>query len=100
MHLKLPELGEGVHEGELVKWRVKPGDTVKDDQVVCEIMTDKATVELPAPFHGKVTALLAKEGDMIKVGQEILSYEGAAVAGVSPTPAAASTSANGSAKPA
>ncbi|MBY0469583.1 2-oxo acid dehydrogenase subunit E2 [bacterium] len=99
MHLKLPELGEGVHEGELVKWRVKPGDTVKDDQVVCEIMTDKATVELPAPFHGKVTALLAKEGEMIKVGQEILSYEGGAVAAASASPSL-SASSNGASKPA
>jgi pyruvate dehydrogenase E2 component (dihydrolipoamide acetyltransferase) len=78
MNLKLPELGEGVHEGELVKWLVKAGDTVKDDQPVCEIMTDKATVELPSPFHGKVTALMAKEGETVKVGQDILSYEGAA----------------------
>jgi pyruvate dehydrogenase E2 component (dihydrolipoamide acetyltransferase) len=80
MNLKLPELGEGVHEGELVKWLVKAGDTVKDDQPVCEIMTDKATVELPSPFHGKVTALMAKEGETVKVGQDILSYEGAGAA--------------------
>ena len=77
MRLKLPELGEGVHEGELVRWLVKPGDGVKDDQVICEIMTDKATVEFPSPFHGKITELMAKEGEMVKVGQEILGYEGA-----------------------
>lgn len=76
MELKLPELGEGVHEGELVRWLVKPGDSVKDDQVVCEIMTDKATVELPAPFSGTVTALTAKEGETVKVGQTMLTYEG------------------------
>lgn len=78
--LKLPELGEGVHEGELIKWKVKVGDAVKDDQVVCEIMTDKATIELPAPFTGKVTALNAKEGECVKVGQTMLTYE--AVGGV------------------
>jgi pyruvate dehydrogenase E2 component (dihydrolipoamide acetyltransferase) len=78
--LKLPELGEGVHEGELVKWLVKVGDVVKDDQPVCEIMTDKATVELPSPFHGKVTALNAKEGETVKVGQTMLSYEGTSAA--------------------
>ena len=78
--LRLPELGEGVHEGELVKWLVKVGDVVKDDQPVCEIMTDKATVELPAPFHGKVTALSAKEGETVKVGQVMLTYEGAGAA--------------------
>ena len=76
MDLKLPELGEGVHEGELIKWNVKVGDVVKDDQPVCEIMTDKATIELPAPFHGTVTALNAKEGDTIHVNQVILTYEG------------------------
>ncbi len=77
MELKLPELGEGVHEGELIKWKVNVGDIVRDDQPVCEIMTDKATVELPAPFHGTVTALNAKEGDVVKVGQTMLTYEGA-----------------------
>ncbi|MCC2680176.1 MAG: pyruvate dehydrogenase, partial [Pseudobdellovibrio sp.] len=49
MDVKLPELGEGVTEGELVKWTVKVGDTVKPDQTVAEIMTDKATVEVPSP---------------------------------------------------
>ena len=78
MQLKLPELGEGVHEGELIKWKVKVGDTIKDDQLICEIMTDKATVELPSPVHGKVTELNAKEGEMVKVGQVLLSFEGAA----------------------
>lgn len=78
MDLKLPELGEGVHEGELISWKVKVGDTVKDDQPICEIMTDKATVELPSPFHGKVTALNAKEGEVVHVNQVILTYEGAA----------------------
>ena len=90
MFLKLPELGEGVHEGELVKWRVKEGDIFKDDQPVCDIMTDKATIELPAPFHGKITKLMAKEGEMIHVGQDIIQYEhiGAAAAGTSASPGA------------
>ncbi len=77
MELKLPELGEGVHEGELVKWLVKPGDTVKHDHVLAEIMTDKATVELPSPFSGKVTEVLAKEGETVHVGQVLLKFEGA-----------------------
>ncbi len=89
MELKLPELGEGVHEGELVKWLVKVGDVVKDDQLVCEIMTDKATIELPAPFHGKVTKLAAKEGQVVHVGQVMLEYEGAG-ASASATSASAS----------
>lgn len=89
MQFKVPELGEGVHEGELVKWRVAVGDTVQFDQPLCEIMTDKATVELPAPFEGKVTALAAKEGEMIKVGQSVLEYAGAG-ASAHAVPAAAS----------
>ncbi len=54
--VKLPELGEGVTEGELVKWTVKVGDTVKPDQTVAEIMTDKATVEVPSPVAGTIKA--------------------------------------------
>lgn len=112
MELKLPELGEGVHEGELVKWKVKPGDVVKDDFVLAEIMTDKATVELPAPFSGKITELTAKEGETVHVGQTILKYEGAgAQAGAAktesapakaeaPKPAAAAASAPKPAAPA
>src|SRR5687767_14530544 len=76
MQFKLPELGEGVHEGELVKWRIKPGDLVKDDQPLCEVMTDKATVEIPSPFHGKVGELHVKEGETVKVGQLMISFEG------------------------
>lgn len=78
MRLQLPELGEGVHEGELVKWRVKPGDQVADDQPLCEIMTDKATIELPSSIKGKVTELFAKEGDIVHVGQDLLGFEGVA----------------------
>lgn len=78
MELKLPELGEGVHEGELVRWLVKVGDEVKHDQVLAEIMTDKATVELPSHFSGKVTEITAKEGQTVHVGQTMLKYEGAA----------------------
>ncbi len=75
---KLPEMGEGVNEGELVRWLVKVGDTVTHDQPLVEMMTDKATVEIPSPATGKVTKLVAKEGDMVKVGQVLLSLDGAA----------------------
>ncbi len=81
MQFKLPELGEGVHEGELIKWKVKVGDAVKFDQPLCEIMTDKATVEIPSAFQGKVGELHAKEGEVVHVGQLLLSFEGAAAAG-------------------
>src|ERR1700731_1465248 len=80
MQFKLPELGEGVHEGELVKWKVKIGDSVGYDQPLCEIMTDKATVEIPSAFKGKVAQLDAKEGEVVKVGQVMLTFEGTAVA--------------------
>lgn len=69
--IQLPEIGEGVTEGELVKWLVKVGDTITADQSVVELMTDKATVEVPAPFGGTIKELKGKEGDVIKVGATI-----------------------------
>jgi len=80
MQFKLPELGEGVHEGELVKWRVQKGEVVKYDQPLCEVMTDKATVEIPSAIQGKVVDFHAKEGDTVKVGQLLISFEGAGTA--------------------
>lgn len=76
MEFSLPELGEGVSEGELVKWSVKLGDEVAHDQPICEIMTDKATIEIPSPHAGKVTKLHAKEGDTVGVGDLLISYDG------------------------
>jgi len=75
MEFKLPEMGEGVNEGELVKWCVKVGDKVKDDQPLCEVMTDKATVEIPSPFTGVVNKLFAKEGETVEVQQVLMSYD-------------------------
>lgn len=73
--VKLPDIGEGVTEGELVKWLVKPGDTVKADQPVVEIMTDKATVEVPTPFAGVVKELKYKEGDIMPIEKTMLVLE-------------------------
>lgn len=84
--VKLPELGEGVTEGELIKWLVKPGDSIKPDQTIAEIMTDKATVEVPSPISGVVKELKFKAGDIIKVESVMLTLDGAA-AGKAPTPA-------------
>ncbi len=84
MEFKLPDIGEGVVEGELIQWLVKEGDTVQADQPVVEVMTDKATVEVPAPVGGKITGLTAKEGDMIKVGQVLAQIEGGAGAAKAP----------------
>lgn len=84
--LNLPDIGEGVTEGEMVTWLVKVGDTVEADQPVAEVMTDKATVEVPAPDAGTITKLIAQEGDVIPVDGPLLEME--IGAGISATPAA------------
>ncbi len=71
---KLPDVGEGVAEGELVSWFVSPGDTVTEDQPVAEVETDKALVEVPSPYNGTVKELLAKEGEMVPVGDVIITF--------------------------
>jgi 2-oxoisovalerate dehydrogenase E2 component (dihydrolipoyl transacylase) len=73
----LPDVGEGLTEAEIVAWRVKPGDTVTINQVLVEIETAKSIVELPSPFEGVVTALLASEGTMVDVGSPIISVSAA-----------------------
>ena len=73
----LPDVGEGLTEAEIVSWRVKPGDEVAVNQVVCEIETAKSLVELPSPFQGVVKELLVQEGDTVLVGTPIISVEGA-----------------------
>ena len=75
MNFTLPEIGEGVGEGELMKWLVKNGDTVATDQPILEVMTDKATVEIPSPVSGKITGIVSKVGDMIKVGGVLAQIE-------------------------
>jgi len=64
-----PDVGEGIHEGEIIKWRVKEGDQVQEHQVIADIETDKAVVEIPSPKTGTIIKLHAKEGDIVKVGQ-------------------------------
>jgi pyruvate dehydrogenase E2 component (dihydrolipoamide acetyltransferase)/2-oxoisovalerate dehydrogenase E2 component (dihydrolipoyl transacylase) len=88
MDFRLPELGEGVYEAEMVGWLVKPGDTVKRGQSLMEVMTDKATMEVPSPFAGTVTGLIAQPGQPVKVGDIILSYTGSGIeAEATPAPA-------------
>lgn len=84
--VKLPDIGEGVTEGELVKWLVQPGDSVEADQPIAEVMTDKATVEVPTPEAGTVKELKANEGDVVPIETVILILE--AGAGASAEPAA------------
>lgn len=74
-NVKLPDVGEGVTEGELVRWLVKIGDSVKADQPVVELMTDKATVEVPSPFAGTVKELKYKEGDVVPIESVLLVLE-------------------------
>src|SRR5690606_3206262 len=68
-------IGEGVHEGEITKWLVQPGDTVSEDQPMVEVMTDKATVEIPSPVKGKVSEVFFKEGETVEVGKVIVKIE-------------------------
>ncbi len=70
---KLPDIGEGIHEGEVVKWLVKEGDVVKEDQPMIEVMTDKATVEIPSPKAGTILKLMYKEGEIAKVGAVLVT---------------------------
>ncbi len=72
---KLPDLGEGTVEAEIVAWHVKPGDNVAEDQVIADVMTEKATVELPAPVTGRVVSLVGSAGDSVAVGTEIIVFE-------------------------
>src|SRR5579862_2662256 len=72
---KLPDIGEGVVEGEVVKWLVNDGDSVQAEQPVVEVMTDKATVVIPSPKAGKVLQRNGKEGEMIKVHSTLLVLE-------------------------
>lgn len=73
--IKMPDLGEGIAEVEVVAWHVKPGDTIKEDQVLADVMTDKATVEIPSPVHGVVTSLGGAVGQSLAVGAELIRLE-------------------------
>ena len=72
---KLPDIGEGVVEGEIVEWMVSVGDSVKEDDPILSVMTDKATVEIPAPCDGTVTSMVGDAGDIIPVGGVCIVFE-------------------------
>jgi 2-oxoisovalerate dehydrogenase E2 component (dihydrolipoyl transacylase) len=98
---KMPDLGEGTVDAEIVAWHTKPGDAVSEDQLIVEVMTDKAAVEVPAPVSGRVLSITGTPGDKVAVGSPLIVFDvseaaGAAVAapsaleaGATPTPAAA-----------
>jgi 2-oxoisovalerate dehydrogenase E2 component (dihydrolipoyl transacylase) len=73
--IKMPDIGEGIAEVELVAWHVKPGDVVKEDQVLADVMTDKANVEIPSPVNGTVVALGGEVGQTLAVGSELIRIE-------------------------
>jgi len=85
MDFRLPELGEGVYEAEMTRWVVSVGDAVVPGQALLEVLTDKATMEVPSPFSGVIASLAAKPGEALKIGQVVLAYDEAA------QPAAAKT---------
>src|SRR5215211_6716074 len=84
--IKLPDIGEGVAEAEVVEWHVKVGEAVREDQIVAAVMTDKATVEIPSPADGVVTALGAEAGQVLAVGAELLRLDVGGDAGSAPDP--------------
>lgn len=93
---KLPELGEGLHEGTISKWLVKPGDTVKEDDAIAEVENDKSMVELPSPVDGTVKSLDVEEGTTSVVGDLLITFE---VEGEGNVEAEASEDKDGASKP-
>jgi 2-oxoisovalerate dehydrogenase E2 component (dihydrolipoyl transacylase) len=72
---RLPDVGEGLTEADIVSWHVKPGDTVTVNQIIVDIETAKAVVELPSPYAGTVTALLVEAGQTVDVGTPIIAID-------------------------
>lgn len=108
---KLPDVGEGISEGELIEWRIASGDTIDEGDIVAEVATDKVTVELPSPVTGRVTALHAHEGAVVPVGSVLMSIDDgtgdpgatrttAAATAETPVPVATTPGAPGPAAPA
>ena len=84
---RLPDVGEGLTEADIVSWHVKPGDTVTINQVIVDIETAKAVVELPSPYAGTVAALLVEEGQTIDVGTPIIAVDVPGAEDANPEPA-------------
>ncbi|MBS0614155.1 MAG: 2-oxo acid dehydrogenase subunit E2, partial [Proteobacteria bacterium] len=99
---KMPDLGEGTVEAEIVAWHVKPGDAVSEDKVIVEVMTDKAAVEVPSPVSGRIVSLRGEPGDKIAVGAPLIVFDtgGAAGAAGAASAPATTTTASAAATPA
>src|SRR5580692_10517098 len=87
---KMPDLGEGTVDAEIVAWHTRPGDVVAEDQLIVEVMTDKAAVEVPAPVSGRVVSISGAPGDKVAVGSPLIVFDldGSAPPPVSVAPAA------------
>src|SRR5208283_311639 len=72
---KMPDLGEGTVEAEIVAWHTQPGAIVAEDQIIVEVMTDKAAVEVPAPVSGRVLSITGVPGDKVAVGSPLIVFE-------------------------
>ena len=80
---KLPDIGEGVVEGEVVQWHVSVGDSVSEDDPIVDVMTDKSTVTIPSPVSGVISSLSGDVGDMIAVGSSLMEIDSEGEAGAS-----------------
>ena len=85
---KMPDLGEGTVTAEVVEWKVKVGDSVTEDQVIAEVMTDKAAVEIPSPVTGRVVSITGQPGEMVAVGAELIAFDTSGTAPAEPATAA------------
>jgi pyruvate dehydrogenase E2 component (dihydrolipoamide acetyltransferase) len=90
--VRLPDIGEGIAEAEIVRWKVAPGEAVHEDQPLVEVMTDKANVEIPSPRNGRVARLCAAEGQVVPVGSVLVEIEEEGAPRVAATPAASAPS--------
>lgn len=89
MDFRLPELGEGVYEAEMTRWLVAAGDQVTPGRALLEVLTDKATMEVPSPFSGTISSLRAEPGEVLKIGQVVLGYDPTEAGSESPVAAVA-----------
>ena len=97
---KMPDLGEGTVDAEIVAWHTKPGDAVAEDQLIVEVMTDKAAVEVPAPVSGRVVSITGTPGDKVAVGSPLIVFEVGEANAPSEAPVATATSMQPAAQPA
>jgi pyruvate dehydrogenase E2 component (dihydrolipoamide acetyltransferase) len=85
---RLPDLGEGLHEAQIMEWHARPGDEIKADAPLLSVETDKAVTEVPSPWSGRISRLCAEVGDIVKVGSVVVEYEGGEQESVPPPPKA------------